>query len=315
MLKDYFLLFMCLLIFLFFLLIGIAFFTLMERKILGYIQLRKGPNKVGYLGLIQPFGDALKLFTKELVFPIMSNFIIFIASPVYMFFLSLFVWICIPFNSMFIHFSLGILFFLSCSSIGVYFIMMAGWSSNSNYSMLGSLRSIAQVISYEVSMYLIFLSFLFLIGSFNMYSFILYQYYLWFFFLGFPLGLIMFISLLAETNRSPFDLAEGESELVSGFNIEYSGGMFALIFMAEYSMIMVMSFVFTLIFLGGDIMHVFFFIKTLFVMFVFLWVRGTLPRLRYDKLMYMCWKSFLPVSLNFLMLFFGMSVFCQIMFN
>nr|QRC76519.1 NADH dehydrogenase subunit 1 [Lycostomus sp. YXY-2021] len=312
--KDIFLVFLCVIIFILFVLVGVAFFTLLERKVLGYIQLRKGPNKVGYMGLVQPFSDAIKLFTKELVFPTMANLLVFYFCPILGLFISLGLWMCIPFNSLLMHFDYGVLFFFCCSSLGVYFIMLAGWSSNSNYSLLGSLRSVAQAISYEVSMALVILSFLLMIWGFNLIGFLDYQVYVWFLFLSFPLSMVMFVSLLAETNRSPFDFAEGESELVSGFNVEYSGGGFALIFMAEYSSIMFMSFIYVLIFMGGDLLSFFFFLKVLFLMFIFLWVRGTLPRFRYDKLMNLCWKSFLPASLNFFCLFFGMGLMNLVLF-
>nr|AXS66090.1 NADH dehydrogenase subunit 1 [Elateroidea sp. 9 KM-2017] len=289
-------------------LVGVAFLTLLERKVLGYIQIRKGPNKVGIVGIPQPFGDAIKLFTKEQTVPSMSNYLSYYFSPVLNLFLSLVMWICIPFFSGLLYFNLGFLFFLCVSSLGVYTIMVAGWSSNSNYSLLGGLRSVAQTISYEVSLALILISFLILNFSLNMFDFIYIQKYIWFFFLGLPLALIFFVSMLAETNRTPFDFAEGESELVSGFNVEYSSGGFALIFLSEYSNILFMSFLFSLVFLGGDLMSWLFFFKVLFVSFFFIWVRGTLPRFRYDKLMYLAWKAYLPVSLNFMMFYFGLKI-------
>nr|AND96757.1 NADH deshydrogenase subunit 1 [Onthophagus longimanus] len=294
-------------------LVGLAFLTLMERKVLGYIQIRKGPNKVGILGILQPFSDGIKLFTKEQTFPLMSNFFIYYISPVMSLFLSLMLWMCVPFLTFLFSFNLGILFFLCCSSLGVYTIMMAGWSSNSNYSLLGGLRAVAQTISYEVSLFLVLLSFLFLIMSLNLGDFIVYQKYLWFLFLCYPLCMMWFVSSLAETNRTPFDFAEGESELVSGFNVEYSSGGFALIFLAEYSSILFMSLLCSILFLGANLMSLFFFIKLVFMSFLWVWVRGTLPRYRYDKLMYLCWKSFLPVSLNYLMFFIGLKLFLFIM--
>nr|YP_009183779.1 NADH dehydrogenase subunit 1 [Limonius californicus]ALN96473.1 NADH dehydrogenase subunit 1 [Limonius californicus] len=289
-------------------LVGVAFLTLLERKVLGYIQIRKGPNKVGFMGVPQPFSDAIKLFSKEQTNPIMSNYWSYYFSPVFNLFLALFLWVCIPFFTVLMHFSLGMLFFLCCSSLGVYTIMMAGWSSNSNYSLLGGLRCVAQTISYEVSLALILLSFLVLISGMNIFDLYFYQKYVWFFFVGIPLAMIWFVSSLAETNRTPFDFAEGESELVSGFNIEYSSGGFALIFLAEYSNILFMSFFFSLMFLGADLMSWGFFLKVVFISFLFIWVRGTLPRFRYDKLMYLAWKGFLPVSLNYLFYFFGLKL-------
>nr|YP_009995258.1 NADH dehydrogenase subunit 1 [Ochthebius puncticollis]QNP09648.1 NADH dehydrogenase subunit 1 [Ochthebius puncticollis] len=286
-------------------LIGVAFLTLLERKVLGYIQIRKGPNKVGFMGIPQPFSDAIKLFSKESILPSMSNINLYYMSPIYNLFLSLILWFCMPFISVFLNFNLGILFFLCISSLSVYTIMIAGWSSNSNYALLGGMRSVAQTISYEVSLSLILLSFLFLILSLNILDFMSFQNNMWFLFLCLPLCMIWFISSLAETNRTPFDFAEGESELVSGFNVEYSSGGFALIFLAEYSSILFMSMLTCILFLGGNIFSFSFFLKLGLMSFFWIWVRGTLPRFRYDKLMYLAWKSFLPISLNYLFLFLG----------
>nr|ALO70619.1 NADH deshydrogenase subunit 1 [Halyzia sedecimguttata] len=293
-------------------LVGVAFLTLMERKILGYIQIRKGPNKVGIIGILQPFSDAIKLFSKEQIFPYMANMLIFIFSPILNLLLSLLLWMSVPLYCYFFCFNFSVLFFFSISSLGVYTIMMSGWSSNSNYSLLGSMRAVAQTISYEVSMFLILLSFLCLILSLNLYNFMIFQKFTWLFFLNLPLSFMWFISSLAETNRTPFDFAEGESELVSGFNVEYSGVGFAFIFMAEYSNILFMSMISVLIFLGGDVYSWLFFLKLVFLSFIWIWVRGTLPRYRYDKLMYLSWKVFLPVSLNFFMFNMGLSLFIMI---
>nr|AOY40032.1 NADH dehydrogenase subunit 1 [Scolytinae sp. BMNH 1040327] len=292
-----FILFVCVLV-------GVAFLTLFERKVLSYIHIRKGPNKLGFVGLLQPFSDAIKLFTKEQSLPLASNLWIFYLAPIFSLGFMLVVWLCIPFFSMSFTFSFSLLFMLSVSSLSVYTLMFAGWSSNSNYSMLGSIRAVAQVISYEVSLVLIFLSFLFLFSSFNLFDLYKYQSYIWFIFLLFPSCLMMLVSLLAETNRSPFDFAEGESELVSGFNVEYSSGGFALIFMAEYGSILFMSLVFSLFALGGDFMNFVFFIKFVFMAFVWVWFRGTLPRYRYDKLMGLVWNIYLPVSLNLFLFYF-----------
>lgn len=289
-------------------LIGVAFLTLLERKVLGYIQIRKGPNKVGFIGIPQPFSDAIKLFRKEQTNPTISNYWVYFLSPVFNLFLALVLWICIPFVTVFIHFGFGILFFLCCSRLGVYTIMMAGWSSNSNYSLLGGLRCVAQTISYEVRLALILLSFLVVISRLNIFDLIVFQRYIWFFFLGIPLAIIWFVSRLAETNRTPFDFAEGESELVSGFNVEYRRGGFALIFLAEYSNILFIRFFFCFLFLGADLLRLIFFSKVVFISFLFIWVRGTLPRYRYDKLIYLAWKGFLPVSLNYLFYFFGLKL-------
>nr|YP_009407030.1 NADH dehydrogenase subunit 1 [Typhlatya dzilamensis]ASA39579.1 NADH dehydrogenase subunit 1 [Typhlatya dzilamensis] len=291
-----------------FVLISVAFVTLLERKVLGYIQLRKGPNKVGYMGLLQPFADAVKLFTKEQTVPIFSNFIPYYMSPVFSLFVALLSWVVIPYDMGFISFSMGVLFFLCCTSLGVYTMMGAGWSSNSKYSLLGCLRAVAQTISYEVSLALILLSFLMLAGGVDFSLFVDYQRYLSFLVLAFPLGLIWFASCLAETNRTPFDFAEGESELVSGFNTEYSAGSFALIFMSEYASILFMSFLFVILFFGIKLSSIFFYLGAVYISFCFVWVRGTLPRFRYDKLMYLAWKSFLPVALNYLLFFLGMKI-------
>nr|YP_010439972.1 NADH dehydrogenase subunit 1 [Mastax latefasciata]UTD45018.1 NADH dehydrogenase subunit 1 [Mastax latefasciata] len=306
--KDLILMFLIYLILLIFVLIGVAFLTLMERKVLGYIQLRKGPNKVGFLGIPQPFNDAIKLFTKEQINPLMSNYMLYYFSPIISLMLSLMVWIVIPYLFILVSFNLGLMFFICVVSMGVYSVMIAGWSSNSNYALLGGLRAVAQTISYEVSLVLILMSFFLLIGSFNLLEFYYYQKLIWLLFLSFPLAMIWFVSCLAETNRTPFDFAEGESELVSGFNVEYSSGGFALIFMSEYSSILFMSMMFCVIFLGNNLVSVMFFLKVTFLSFCFIWVRGTLPRYRYDKLMYLTWKNFLPLSLNYMLLFLGLKM-------
>nr|URH16839.1 NADH dehydrogenase subunit 1 [Glyptotermes pubescens] len=292
-----------------FVLVGVAFMVLLERSVLGYVHIRKGPNSVGFVGLFQPFSDAIKLFTSEQYFPLVSNYLSYYFSPVFGLFLSLLVWVLMPYFSGLISFDLGLLFFLCCTSLGVYTVMIAGWSSNSNYSLLGGLRSVAQTISYEVSLALILLSFVFLICGYNLIDFYYFQFYLWLIFFTFPLSFVWFISCLAETNRTPFDFAEGESELVSGFNIEYGAGGFALIFLAEYASILFMSLLFCVIFLGCDLSSLLFYISLSFISYLFIWVRGTLPRFRYDKLMYLAWSSFLPLSLNYLLFFLGVKLF------
>lgn len=294
-------------------LVRVAFLTLLERKVLGYIQIRKGPNKVGLIGIPQPFCDAIKLFTKEQVYPLISNYISYYFSPIFSLFLSLLVWICMPIFIKLFSFNLGILFFLCCTRLGVYTVMVAGWSSNSNYALLGGLRAVAQTISYEVRMALILLSFIFLIGNYNIIGFYNYQSYMWFLWILFPIALVWFSISLAETNRTPFDFAEGESELVSGFNVEYRRGGFALIFLAEYARILFISILFRVIFLGCDLLNIIFYVKLLFIAFIFIWARGTLPRFRYDKLIYLAWKSFLPFSLNYLMFFIGFKIFLFIL--
>nr|CAH59887.1 NADH dehydrogenase subunit 1 [Zygaena loti macedonica] len=304
-LKDFMLFFIGILLLILGVLIGVAFLTLLERKVLGYIQIRKGPNKVGIIGILQPFSDAIKLFTKEQTYPMFSNYMSYYFSPIVSFILSLMIWLLIPYYFNMISFNLGLMFFLCCTSLGVYSVMIAGWSSNSNYALLGGLRSVAQTISYEVSLVLIMMSSIIFIMDFNLMMFNEYQNIIWFFFLMIPLSLCWFSSSLAETNRTPFDFAEGESELVSGFNIEYSSGGFALIFMAEYSSILFMSMFFCLMYLGGYNLSLIFYLKLSLISFLFIWVRGTLPRYRYDKLMYLAWKSYLPISLNFIIFFMG----------
>nr|WAX39219.1 NADH dehydrogenase subunit 1 [Anaplecta sp. 7 ZQW-2020] len=291
-----------------FVLIGVAFLTLMERSVLGYIHIRSGPNSVGYIGMLQPFSDAIKLFCKEQTYPFVSNYFSYYLSPVLGLFLSLIIWGLMPYLSGMIFFNMGLLFFLCCTSLGVYTIMVAGWSSNSNYSLLGGLRSVAQTISYEVSLALIMLSFIYLVGSYDLTDFYYYQLSSWFIFIFFPLSLIWFVSSLAETNRTPFDFAEGESELVSGFNVEYSSGGFSLIFLAEYASILFMSLLFSIFFLGSDLDNFLFFFSVVGVSFLFIWVRGSLPRYRYDKLMNLAWSAYLPLSLNYLFFYMGMKL-------
>nr|YP_010850334.1 NADH dehydrogenase subunit 1 [Byasa polyeuctes]WGH12462.1 NADH dehydrogenase subunit 1 [Byasa polyeuctes] len=309
MMKDTMMFILSMLIMIIGVLVGVAFLTLLERKVLGYIQNRKGPNKVGFMGILQPFADAIKLFTKEQIFPNYSNYVSYYFSPVMSFVVSLMIWMLMPYYFNMISFNLGFMFFLCCTSLGVYTVMIAGWSSNSNYSLLGGLRAVAQTISYEVSLSLIMLSSILMIMDFNLMKFFYYQEMVWFIFFMIPLGVCWLSSSLAETNRTPFDFAEGESELVSGFNLEYSSGGFALIFLAEYSSILFMSMLFILIYMGGYNLSFLFYMKMVFISFIFIWVRGTLPRYRYDKLMYLSWKGYLPVSLNFLMFFIGVKIF------
>nr|YP_010166737.1 NADH dehydrogenase subunit 1 [Oreodytes scitulus]QRV62841.1 NADH dehydrogenase subunit 1 [Oreodytes scitulus] len=307
--KDLLISLICMLLLVICVLVGVAFLTLLERKVLGYIQIRKGPNKVGFMGIPQPFSDAIKLFSKEQTFPLLSNYIMYYYSPVMSLFLSLSMWLIMPYLMGLFMFNLGMLFFLCLTSLSVYTVMIAGWSSNSSYSLLGGMRAVAQTISYEVSLSLILMSFMVLIGGFSLMDFFMYQEYVWMLFLSLPLSLIWFVSSLAETNRTPFDFAEGESELVSGFNVEYSSGGFALIFLSEYSSILFMSMLFSVIFLGSNLYSFLFYLEMVFISFLFIWVRGTLPRFRYDKLMYLAWKSFLPISLNFLLVYMGMKIF------
>nr|UFZ12812.1 NADH dehydrogenase subunit 1 [Acanthacorydalis fruhstorferi] len=305
---DYLMSYLSGLLLIIFVMIGVAFLTLLERKVLGYIQIRKGPNKVGFWGIPQPFCDAIKLFTKEQTYPVMSNYLMYYFSPIISLFMVLMVWMVFPMEWGLWSFNLGILYFLCCLSVGVYTVMIAGWSSNSNYALLGGLRAVAQTISYEVSLALVLMSFILLISGFSLIEFFKYQKYIWFMMISLPLALVWLVSCLAETNRTPFDFAEGESELVSGFNVEYSSGGFALIFLAEYASILFMSMFFVLIFMGADVFSYIFYIKLTLISFIFIWVRGTLPRYRYDMLMYLAWKSFLPLSLNYLLFFLGLKI-------
>lgn len=307
-LKDFFCILIRIIIIIICVLIGVAFLTLLERKILGYIQIRKGPNKVGFIGIVQPFSDAIKLFSKERIYPLISNYLIYYFCPIFSLFISLFIWICIPIIRYLIRFNYSILFFLCLSRLGVYRIIIAGWSSNRNYALLGRVRSIVQTISYEVRLIIIILSFLLIILSLNIIDLILYQINIWFLFLCFPLSLMLFVSILAETNRTPFDFAEGESELVSGFNVEYRRGGFAIIFLSEYSRILFMSLICRILFIGGDYFRFTFFLKIRIISFLWIWVRGTLPRFRYDKLIYLAWKRFLVVSLNYLFFYIGVKL-------
>nr|WPO01475.1 NADH dehydrogenase subunit 1 [Eocanthecona thomsoni] len=287
-------------------LICVSFVTLLERKVLGYIQLRKGPNKLGFMGLLQPFSDGLKLFFSEQTFPFKSNYLIYYVSPVFLLFMSFLLWSLFPFLVNVYNYNYGLLFFMVCTGVGVYGVMLSGWSSNSNYALLGSLRSVAQVISYEISMIMIMLCIVIFIFSYNLLDFMFYQNMGWFMFMSLPLFFCWLSSCLAETNRAPFDFAEGESELVSGFNVEYSSGGFAFIFLSEYTNIIFMGLMTSIIFLGCDLFSLFFYISIMLIVFWFIWVRGVLPRFRYDKLMYLTWKLFLPLSLN--MFIFYLSV-------
>lgn len=279
-----------------------AFIILLERKVLSYSQIRKGPNKVGYLGILQSFGDAIKLFIKEQTLPIFSNLLIFYFRPVLSLLVILVLWGAIPTQSNYMGIRLGALFFFCCTRLGVYSLMGRGWSSNSFYSILGTIRGVAQTISYEVSIALLFLSLIFIVLRYNFFSFYRNQEFLWFLLVFQPIFLCWFLSRLAETNRSPFDFAEGESELVSGFNIEYGRGGFALLFLAEYARIIFISYLIVLLFFGG-LGLLLTNLLGIFLCFVFIWVRGTLPRYRYDKLIYLSWKRILPISLNIIIIY------------
>lgn len=290
--------------------ISVGFFTLLERKVLSYVQGRKGPNKVGYLGLLQPFRDGMKLFTKEQFFPINSNYLIYIICPVLSLIQSLFIWILFPYYVNCLEIRLGLLFFLCCSRLGIYIIIICGWSSNRVYSILGCIRRISQAISYEVTLSLILLCFFLLIDSFSFMTFFFLQCSFWFICFSLPLFFCWLSCCIAERNRTPFDFSEGERELVSGFNIEYGGGGFALLFISEYSRIIFMCLITCIIFMGSDINHLVFYVKLVFLCFLFIWVRATLPRFRYDKLIYLAWKCYLPVTLNYVFFFIFLKVIC-----
>lgn len=284
-----------------------GFVTLLERKILGYIQIRKGPNKVGVLGLLQPFSDGLKLFFREQTYPYISNFIIYYLSPIYILILSFTLWILMPQIINVYNFNFGFIFFLSLTGLGVYGLLLSGWSSNSKYAILGCLRAIAQTISYEVSISLIILCLIIFVFGFNFINFIHYSF--WFLIYSLPLFYSWLCSCLAETNRSPFDFAEGERELVRGFNVEYSGAGFSFIFLSEYINIIFISLITVILFLGCNLLSFLFYIRVVLIIFWFIWVRGTLPRFRYDKLIYLAWRGFLPLSLNYFIFF---SIFLSI---
>ena len=298
------------------LLLFVALLTYLERKTIAAMQLRRGPNVVGPLGLLQPLADGLKLLLKEIIIPTGSNKIVFLLAPIITFVLSLIGWAVIPFDHGVVlsNINVGILYLFAVSSLGVYGIIMAGWASNSMYAFLGSMRSAAQMISYEVSIGFIIISILLCVGSLNLTDIVLAQKKVWFFIPHFPMMIIFFISTLAETNRAPFDLPEAEAELVSGYHVEYSSMPFALFFLAEYANIVLMSAMTVILFFGGwlppfDISffniipgYIWFFLKVSFIIFLFFWVRATFPRFRYDQLMRLGWKIFLPFSLLWLIL-------------
>lgn len=300
------------------LLISVAYFTLAERKLLAVIQRRRGPNVIGVYGLLQPLSDGLKLLVKEIILPSNSNQTLFIIAPMLTFIVSLLGWAVIPFDkyATLAELNLGILYLLGVSSIGVYGIIISGWASNSKYAFLGALRSTAQMISYEVSLGFIIIVVAICCESFNINQIIYFQKEIWFVVAFFPLFLMFFISGLAETNRHPFDLPEAEAELVSGYNVEYSAMSFALFSLGEYSNMLLMSSLNVILFFGGWLppLEVLSFIPGSFwfgmkiILFVILYVlmRAILPRYRYDQLMYLGWKVFLPVSLGYLMLTFSL---------
>lgn len=277
--------------------------TLLERKLLGYIQLRKGPNKVGVNGLFQPFSDAVKLFTKEFFFPLKANLKLFWISPFISFIIRVFIWVRFPYFYIILRWKFSILLVFCVISFSVYGIIIIGWSSNSSYSILGCLRVVAQSISYEVSFFLLILCSLYFFNSMNLLDLTLIQVNIWFLWFIFPIFLIIMVSFLAELNRTPFDFSEGESELVSGFNVEYGGRGFAFIFLSEYLRILFASLIIRVFFIGRSLESLSFFLKIAFISGFIIIIRGSLPRYRYDKLINICWKSYLTSSLNLIMFY------------
>lgn len=290
----------------------VAYLVYAERKIIGFMQLRQGPNTVGPFGLLQPIADAVKALHKEIIIPHKANKFLFLFAPLLTFSFSLMAWAVVPvgFGKAFVDLNVGILYIFAISSLNVYGIMIAGWASNSKYAFLGALRSCSQMISYEVSIGLIIMSVLISSGSMNLYDIVMSQKKIWYVIPHFPMFVLFMISILAETNRTPFDLPEAEAELAGGYNVEYSSFPFALFMLGEYANVILMSAVTTLLFLGGwlpvidGLMHPFiwFALKTCSVIFIFIWVRATLPRYRYDQLMRIGWKVFLPLSFGWMVL-------------
>ncbi len=300
---------------------AVAYLTLMERKVIAAMQLRRGPNVVGPFGLLQPLADGVKLMLKEIVLPTMSNKLVFLLAPMLTFMLALLGWAVIPVSDEFViaDINVGILYLFAISSLGVYGIIMSGWASNSKYAFLGSIRSAAQMVSYEVSIGFVMVTVLLLVGSLNLGDVVDAQKDGWFIFSGlFPMFVIFFISALAETNRLPFDLPEAEGELVAGYNVEYSSMPFALFFLGEYANMILMCGMTTILFLGGHLAPfgldfipgvIWFALKVTLLLYVFIWVRATFPRYRYDQLMRLGWKVFLPFSLLWVVLTSGYVVY------
>jgi len=298
------------------LLMMVAYLTYVERKVLGAIQLRKGPNVVGPFGLFQPFADAIKMLMKETVIPSGANKVLFLLAPMLTFALAMMAWAVIPVNDgwAIADINVGVLYLFAISSLGVYGIIIAGWASNSRYPFLGAMRSAAQMVSYEVSMGFVMVTVLVCVGSLNLNDIVMAQSKIWFCIPLFPMAVIFFISTLAETNRSPFDLPEGESEIVAGFFLEYSSMSFGLFFLGEYANMILMSSMTTILFLGGwlgpfglwpALGPIWFILNACLVLCTFIWGRGTFPRYRYDQLMRLGWKVFLPFSLFYLVLVAG----------
>lgn len=301
------------------LIVAVAYLTYAERKVLGAMQLRQGPMVVGPWGLLQPIADGIKMIGKETIIPSGANRVVFMIAPMLTFLLSLVAWAVIPFDYGLVlaDINVGILYLFAISSLGVYGIIMAGWASNSKYAFLGAMRSAAQMVSYEVSIGFVIITVLICVGSLNLTDIVMAQQNLWFAIPLFPMFIVFFISALAETNRSPFDLPEGESEITGGFMVEYSSMTYALFFLGEYANMILMSGMTTILFLGGWLPPfavepftwlpgiVWFALKIAVLLFVFIWVRGTMPRFRYDQLMRLGWKIFLPFSLLWVVLTAG----------
>ena len=294
-------------------LISVAFFTLAERKIMGGMQRRRGPSVVGFFGLLQPMADGLKLFLKETILPSSSNLFLFILAPILTFLISVIGWVVIPFGEGLViaDLNLGILYLFAVSSLGVYGIIISGWSSNSKYPFLGALRSAAQMVSYEASIGFVIVTVILCAGTLNLSGIVFAQSYIWYCFPLLPMFIMFFISVLAETNRHPFDLPEAEAELVAGYNVEYSAFGFALFFLGEYANMLLMSGLTVILFLGGWLApfsflsfipsSIWFGLKILIFVFIFIWVRAALPRYRYDQLMRLGWKVFLPLSIGYVL--------------
>nr|YP_007624540.1 NADH dehydrogenase subunit 1 [Lophophorus sclateri]ACR44482.1 NADH dehydrogenase subunit 1 [Lophophorus sclateri] len=296
-------------------LIAVAFLTLVERKILSYMQARKGPNIVGPFGLLQPVADGVKLFIKEPIRPSTSSPFLFIMTPILALLLALTIWTPLPLPFPLADLNLGLLFLLAMSSLTVYSLLWSGWASNSKYALIGALRAVAQTISYEVTLAIILLTTIMLSGSYTLSTLATTQEPIYLIFSSWPLAMMWFISTLAETNRAPFDLTEGESELVSGFNVEYAAGPFALFFLAEYANIMLMNTLTTILFLNpsflnlpSELFPVALATKVLLLSSTFLWIRASYPRFRYDQLMHLLWKNFLPLTLALCLWHTSMSI-------
>ena len=300
-------------------LVSVAYLTFAERKVMAAMQMRRGPNVVGWFGLMQPFADAVKMLMKETIIPTGANRILFLVAPLLTMTLAMIAWAVIPVNEgwAIADINVGVLYLFAISSLGVYGIVIAGWASNSKYAFLGALRSAAQMVSYEVSMGFVMVTVLLCAGSLNLTDIVVAQERVWFFIPLFPMFIVFFISILAETNRAPFDLPEGESEIVGGFHVEYGAMTFGLFFLGEYANMILMSAMTSVLFLGGWLSPIpfapftwipgpfWFILKICLVLFMFIWVRATFPRFRYDQLMRLGWKVFLPLSLGWLVLTAG----------